>query len=202
MGPSCSFALVCSFCPGLRRARPRQWRAILPGVSSSSPTLHLQVAVVRDPHGALLVDFEPAPGWRRTTDAVFQRRARSVPGVGERGAILARWPAGAWTDVRVCPAGLGVGPSPMSPSKDVLDRFIPALGGGVLVSNLTGVESVSFIPALSGGLGSMARYPRLRARLNPAGARGVEWPGVPRHPGFRLIPALAGRGPCTHESLS
>lgn len=94
--------------PGSRRRCAE--RARLP-----AGCLHVQVAVVRDFDGALLVDLEHEPGWRRATDPALQRRAREVSGVGERGAILARWPAGAWTDVRLCPAELGAGPSHVGP---------------------------------------------------------------------------------------
>ena len=65
--------------------------------------LHVQVSVVRDHDGHFLVDLETEPHLGPGTDTLQQYRAQTVPGLAERGSILARWPRGAWHDIRVCP---------------------------------------------------------------------------------------------------
>ena len=65
--------------------------------------LHVQVSVVRDHDGSFLVDLETEPDLGPGPDTLQQYRAQTVPGLAERGAILARWPRGAWHDMRVCP---------------------------------------------------------------------------------------------------
>ena len=79
------------------RTRCIEWRRL------SGRCLHVQVSVVRDHDGSFLVDIETEPDLGSAPDAVQQYRARTVRGLAERGAILARWPAGAWHDMRVCP---------------------------------------------------------------------------------------------------
>ena len=51
----------------------------------------------------LLVDVELEPDLGPGPDATQQRRAGNVEGLAERGAILARWSAGAWHDLQICP---------------------------------------------------------------------------------------------------
>ena len=65
--------------------------------------LHVQVSVVRDHDGSFLVDLETEPDLGPGPDTLQQYRAHTVPGLAERGSILARWPRGAWHDMRVCP---------------------------------------------------------------------------------------------------
>lgn len=64
--------------------------------------IHAQVSVVRDHDRSLLVDVELEPNLGPAPDATQQRRAEEVAGLRERGAILARWPAGAWHDLQIC----------------------------------------------------------------------------------------------------
>ena len=64
--------------------------------------IHVQVGVVRDFDGSFLVDVEVEPDFAAAPDAVQQLRASGTGGLAERGAILARWPRGAWHDVRIC----------------------------------------------------------------------------------------------------
>ena len=63
---------------------------------------HAQVSVVRDHDRSLAVDVEVEPDLGSAPDSVQQHRAAGVRGLEERGAILARWPVGAWHDYRVC----------------------------------------------------------------------------------------------------
>ena len=59
-----------------------------------------RISVVRDASGALLVDVEadipPAD------DDVMQQKAWQMAPSPEQGAVLARWPAGSWQQVRMC----------------------------------------------------------------------------------------------------
>ena len=65
--------------------------------------IHVQVSVVRNHDRSLLVDVELEPDHGPAPDPTQQRRAENVRGLAERGAILARWPAGAWHDLQICP---------------------------------------------------------------------------------------------------
>ena len=54
--------------------------------------LHVQVSVVRDHDGSFLVDLETEPDLGPGPDTLQQYRAQTVPGLAERGSILARQP--------------------------------------------------------------------------------------------------------------
>ena len=68
---------------------------------SRSACPNWRIAVVRDHDGQMLVDVEldePPMG-----DSEQQARALAMPASGEKAAVLARWPAGAWSQTTLCP---------------------------------------------------------------------------------------------------
>lgn len=119
------------------------------------PCLHVQASVIRDHDRSLVVDLENEPGFGPSPDAIQQQRGQDVESLRERGAILARWPAGSWHDLRLCLDG----PPVTARRIDVPARctlLLPEYAGKPHLARLERPNEQGCIVAVNPGPGTLA----------------------------------------------